>query len=189
MRLNSRLSVTSQLSCSWIHTIWVAVSKIITSWDFKIRMNWNATEVAYAGRLKLNICGIFPTEKPQSKQKLIQYEAGYFDAWPWISWWVDGRGITKRSTPRAQTDCPPAGRAATLVGGEAISPESQTQNPARGWLVSKPPPQRIKCKFWISKNAYLTILRPRIRQNYSWSARFSQKGDKTSRQFLKNLVQ
>ena len=106
MRLNSRLSVTSQLSCSWIHTIWVALSKIITSWDFKIRMNWNSTEVAYAGRLKLNICGIFPTEKPQSKQKLIQYEAGHFDACPWISWWVDGRGITKRSTPRAQTDCP-----------------------------------------------------------------------------------
>ena len=110
-------------------------------------MNWNSTEVVHAGRLKLNICGIFPTQKAQPKEQLIEYEAGHFDACPWISLRVDGRGITKRSTPRAQTDCPLGGWGAPLVGGEAISPESQPQNPARGRLVSKPPPQRIKCKF------------------------------------------
>ena len=130
------------------HNEWIICPKSSQAEISKSRMIWNSTEFAdHAGQPKPNICGIFPTQMLQSLQHLIQYEVGHFDARPWISWRVDGRGITKRSTPRAQTDCPLGGWGAPLVGGEPISPESQPQNPARGRLVSKPPPQPTKCKF------------------------------------------
>ena len=48
------------------HNEWIICPKSSQAEISKSRMIWNSTEFAdHAGQPKLNICGIFPTQKPQ----------------------------------------------------------------------------------------------------------------------------